>query len=129
MSRRKPDPAPVSREERKKQLLDQKRTMVEVHQTSLEPVETELAKIAEEERVEAEEAKVKLGRLMVQHVEVLLALVPEHNANGCSDADAHQTYRCKRCALLDIQRHTDWQTDWPFDQVQVELQVTLPHND
>lgn len=41
-------------------------------------------------------------RLVIQHIDALLAFVQEHNYNGCSDADPKNYYdgACTRCVLL-----------------------------
>lgn len=53
-----------------------------------------------------QEALEKQRQLIVENVDTLLNLIPEHDRTSCNDEDRAnaRSFRCKRCVLLQIQK-------------------------
>jgi hypothetical protein len=74
--------------------------------TRLETTRAELAMITEEVETRRSEEQKRLGRLVAEHIDVFLALRPNHDRSSCSDDDTCNSreragrVRCVRCQLL-----------------------------
>jgi len=63
----------------------------------------EVARRRESERQEAIERGKRSAKLVVQHLDVLLALIPEHSQNSCGDLLLlNPDQGCTRCQLLTV---------------------------
>lgn len=88
-------------------------------------LQNELAAIKHEEELEAKAAKEARDKLLLEHIDVLLKLVPSHGPSSCSDQDPCNIHRCGRCSLLNIKENVSWQ-GWPAE-ADVTVGVSWPY--
>lgn len=67
-------------------------------------LELELRRRREEELRLQQEEEQRVGTIVLENIEVFLAIVTEHSRRSCSDESPYNANDgCTRCALLDIQ--------------------------
>ena len=91
--------------------LAEKRKAVEAEKAKLAPLEEEARKLRS--AIERQRAEV-----VADHVDALLAIVPEHDFTSCSDQETLNEGRCTRCSLLYI-KHNRW------DAMNFKVDVTV----
>jgi hypothetical protein len=77
-------------------------TAGELERFTDEDLTKELERRAAIKREEAHQALLKRQQLIVDNVDVVLQLAPEHDRTSCSDKNHYNTMDCVRCWLLDV---------------------------
>lgn len=72
----------------------------------------------ERTRLAKEQLKIKQN-LLLDNINLILKLIPEHIYKNCSDSINQNQDRCPRCRLIDI-KHNNWISD-EFDY---EFEIT-----
>ena len=80
---------------------------------SKEALLAELERRRQEEEIEERKRRDRDSRTALQHIDVLLSLVPEHSSKFCSDSDPYDgtlsgLARCTRCFLVKAKRDKWW---------------------
>ncbi len=79
----------------------------------------ELADIEAEKEREAAAAREKLEKLILENIDALIALKPEHGRTSCDDVNLNNQHgRCDRCALLAIKVN-----QYVPDDLDIELNI------
>lgn len=88
-----------------------------------EQLKKELAKLKKlEDNIKKlqEEANKEFSKKIVEHIDVLLELVPEHDFDECSDEDRSRIHTCTRCTLVEAKENNDWDLE---DVLLIKLDV------
>jgi len=88
-----------------------------------EQLKRELAKLKKlEDNIKKlqEEANVEFSHKIMEHIDVILELVPEHDYDICSDGDRARVHACTRCTLLEAKENEKWDLE---DVLLVKLDV------
>jgi hypothetical protein len=78
----------------------------------------EVKRREEQARLDEMARKNEVADRIIQNIDALLLLVPEHSRTSCSDADFRQNAlhaRCTRCALLEAEADGFWRNDIELD--------------
>jgi len=78
--------------------------MTEEERIELESTRKRLRELEELERIEISQIREYRHSLIVKHIDALLEIASVHSRTSCSDTNPGNSYKCGRCALLDIKR-------------------------
>jgi hypothetical protein len=85
---------------------------MDIKEISTKDLQAELQRREHEAALEAQRKREAKEQFWIEHLELILQLIPEHSRTSCSDENPNNYGRCDRCTLLEMRGSTYWNSSY-----------------